>query len=164
MSREYVVGGQNITVLSQAVMTLVHINPVATQVIEILRAWVSQHANTTSAQQAVRLGSKAAVQGTTYVSTTPAKLKIGDPVSTIVGGTTGAAGLAGINPATEGAGTVTPIIVDAFNVLNGWLWVPTPPETIMVTGLAAQAFVLQLSSTPGTLTSWNFGVVYRELG
>lgn len=161
--REYVVGGSNITVASQAV-TLVHIMPAAGQTIEILRCWVSQHANATSAQQRVALCTKVAAFPTTAVSTTPIQTKVSDPVSLITGGTTIAAGKAGINVGTEGAGTLTTIISDAFNVLNGWLWIPTPRETIIITGTSAAAFSLFFPAAPTTLTGWNFGVTYAELG
>jgi hypothetical protein len=56
--REYSVVGQSITTASAAV-TLVCINPPATRVIEIVRAWVSQNANATSAQLGIQLNLKA---------------------------------------------------------------------------------------------------------
>jgi len=161
--REYTVGGANITVANQAV-TLVAIMPVAGTAIEILRAWVSQHANATSAQQRILLGTK----GTAYqtvVTATPRLTKTGDPASGIVGvGGSIAAGKCGINASAEGAGTLTDIINDAFNVLNGWLWIPTPRETIIITGASALAFTMQFPAAPTTLTGWNFGVTYAELG
>ncbi len=161
MSREYTVTGANITVANAAV-TLVLINPLAGTAIEILRAWVSQHANATSAQQRILLGWKGATMGT-YVSATPAKTKAGDPASGIAGATTGAAGTCGINASAEGAGTLTAVIQDAFNVLNGWLWVPTPKETMIIGATSALAFAMQFPAAPATLTGWNFGVTYKEL-
>lgn len=162
MAREYVVKGSNITVVN-AICTLIIINPVAGTVIEIIRAWVSQHANATSAQQRIHLGTKATAFGT-YTAATPEKIKTGDPASGITGGTAGAAGTAGINASAEGGGTLTEKIPDAFNVLNGWLWIPTPNETIMVRAADSLAFVMHFPAAPTTLTGWNFGVVYRELG
>jgi hypothetical protein len=35
----------------------------------------------------------------------------------------------GTNATTEGAGTKTAVWDDTFNVLNGWLYVPTTAET-----------------------------------
>lgn len=163
MAREYIVKGGNITVANQAV-TLVIINPAGTgSTIEILRCWVSQHANATSAQQRIALGFKVTAFGT-YTSATPEKIKLGDPVSAITGGTAGAAGTSGINASAEGAGTLTLKYEDAFNVLNGWLWIPTPAETFMVQPGIGSAFVMQFPAAPTTLTGWNFGVEYRELG
>lgn len=160
--REYTIKGQNITVANQPV-TLAIINPVAGTVIEILRAWASQAANATSAQQRILLGFKAAAFGT-YTGATPQKTKSGDPVSGIVSGTAGAAGTSGINASAEGAGTLTDVINDSFNVLNGYLWVPTPKETLMIRAADSLAFVMQFPAAPGTLTGWNFGVTFAELG
>jgi hypothetical protein len=162
MARQYTVIGANITVANQAV-TLVVINPLAGTVIEILRAWVSQHANATSAQQRILLGTKATAFGT-YTAATPLKIKTADPASGITGNTAGAAGTAGINASAEGAGALTTIIADAFNALNGWLWVPTPGETLMFSAAQSLAFVMQFPAAPTTLTGWNFGVTYAEIG
>lgn len=161
MSREYVVSVGGITVANQAV-TLVFINPGTSQSIEILRCWVSQSANATSAQQRVQLVTQVSAFPT-LTSTTPGKLKLSDPASAITGGTAGAAGTCGTNASAEGAGAKTVLINDAFNVLNGWLWVPTPPETIVMNASGASGFGLHLPVAPVTLTNWSCGVVYREL-
>ncbi len=160
--REYTVGGANITVVN-AVCTLVGIMPAAGQTIEILRCWVSQHANATSAQQRIVLGTKVTAFQT-VVSVEPQKTKISDPISLVVGATTIAAGKCGINASAEGAGAITTVIADAFNVLNGFLWIPTPRETLTITGTSAAAFVLYFPAAPTTLTGWNFGVTFAELG
>lgn len=161
MSREYVVSGGGITLANQAV-TLVFINPGTTASIEILRAWASQSGSTTSAQQRIQFNTQVTVFPT-LVSATPAKLKISDPVSLITGGTAGAAGTCGINASAEGAGAKIVLHQDSFNVLNGWLWVPTPAETIIMNAGAASGFGLHLPVAPSSLTNWQFGVVYREL-
>jgi hypothetical protein len=159
--REYAVYGANITVVN-AVCSLVAIMPAAADTIEIIRCWVSQHANATSAQQRIALCTKATAFQT-VTAMTPTKLKIGDPASQIVGATTIAVKTSGINASAEGAGVLTTLFEDAFNVLNGWLWVPTQNETIVMTGRVAQAFVLYFPAAPATLTGWNFGVIFREL-
>jgi hypothetical protein len=163
MAREYVISSGGITLANQAV-TLVFINPASPgPTIEILRCWIGQSANATSAQQRVQLVTQVTAFPT-LTSFTPKKTKINDPVSGIAGGTAGAAGTCGINASAEGAGAKTIIHEDAFNVLNGWLWVPTPAETIMVNALTAAGFGLHLPVAAATLTNWAFGVVYRELG
>lgn len=162
MAREYSVTGANQTVLN-ALVTLVFINPSATVGIEILRCWVSQSANATSAQQRIQLSTQVTAFPT-LVSATPAKLKLGDPSSGIIGGVAGAAGTAGINASAEGAGAKTILISDSFNVLNGWLWVPTARETIVLGAGAASGFGLVFPVAPATLTTWQFGVVYAEQG
>ncbi len=160
MSREYVLSVGGITVANQAV-TLNFINPGTTQSIEILRCWVAQSANATSAQQRVQLNTQVTAFPT-LTSTTPGKLKLSDPVSAIAGGTAGAAGTCGTNASAEGAGTKTVLMSDAFNVLNGWLWVPTPLETIVMNASAASGFGLHLPVAPTTLTNWSWGTVYVE--
>ena len=122
----YTVPAVNITLANQAV-TLIFINPGTTASLRVLRAWASQAANATSAQQRVQLNTKVTVFPT-LTSQTPAKTTSIDQASAITGGTAGAAGTAGINASAEGAGAKTVIIPDSFNVLNGYLWVPTPSE------------------------------------
>lgn len=163
MSREYTVEGSAITVANQAV-SLVAIMPPAGSSIEIIRCWVNQAANATSAQQRISIGTKATAYQT-VVSATPKSLKAGDPVSQIVGVAGSiAAGKCGINASAEGAGTYTEVIGDAFNVLNGYLWIPTPRETFIITGTSAVAFTLQFPAAPVALSGWNFGVTFSELG
>lgn len=163
MSHEYVVSGGGITLANQAV-TLIFINPAAapSAALEILRCWVGQSANATSAQQRVQLNTQVSAFPT-LTSATPAKLKQGDAASVIVGGTAGAAGTAGINASAEGAGAKTVIMNDSFNALNGWLWVPTPAETVVMPAGFASGFGLHLPVAPATLTNWSFGMVFREI-
>ena len=163
MAREFVVSAGGITVAGAT--TLVFINPAAAPNfnIEILRCWIAQSANATSAQQRVQLVTQVTAFPT-LTAATPAKLKRADPnVSIITGGTAGAAGTAGTNASAEGAGSKTVIFDDAFNVLNGWLWVPTPRETIIVPASSTSGFGLYLPVAPGTLTNWAFGVVFAEV-
>jgi hypothetical protein len=165
MARCYTVSGDNQTVV--AAPQLVHINPSAGGAgipgFEVLRCWVSQRANATSNQQGVRLGTKITAFPT-LVSATPAKTWLGDPTANIVGGTTGAAGQSGINSSANGGGTEIGVVPDNFNVLNGWLWVPTPNETMMFMPGGTSSFFHQFTSTPTTLTAWSFGTVYKEVG
>jgi hypothetical protein len=164
MAREYTVSGDNQTVV--AAPQLVHLNPSAGGAgipgFEVLRAWCSQRANATSAQQGIKLGTKVTAFAT-VVGATPAKTKLGDPTANLVSGT-GAAGTAGINSSANGAGTEIGVVPDNFNVLNGWLWVATPAETMMFMPSGTSAFIQAFTSTPGTLTGWTFGVCYREIG
>ena len=159
--REFAVSDAGITVLGAT--TLVFINPDAAPAmnLEFLRAWVGQTANATSAQQRVEIETQVTVFPT-LTSATPAALKRADAVSNIVGGTAGAAGTAGTNASVEGAGAKTSVWEDAFNVLNGWLWVPTPAETIVVPAGSVSGIGLFLPIAPATLTNWAFGMVFAE--
>src|SRR3990167_3259107 len=103
MAREYTISAGGITLANQPV-TLVFLNPASPGVsIEILRCWIGQSANATSAQQRVQLVTRVTAFPT-LTSATPAKTKITDPVSGIVGGTAGAAGGGGGGAPARGGG------------------------------------------------------------
>jgi hypothetical protein len=93
---------------------------------------------------------------------TPRKTKILDQASQISSGATGAVGTAGVI-ATTTVGTLSEVILDNFNVLNGWLWVPTPRETIVMNA-TANAFGLYFPVAPSPTTGWSAGLVFAELG
>jgi hypothetical protein len=154
-------GGQTVA----GATTLVFVNPAGAPNpnLEFQRYWVGQSANATSAQQRIQIDTQASAFPT-LTAATPTKLKPSDPnASVITGGTAGAAGTAGINASAEGAGTKTPVWDDAFNVLNGWLHVPTPPETRVMPAGFAQGLNLFFPVAPATLTNWAFGLVFREV-
>ncbi len=161
MLRVFDVSGENITITGSN--TLVFINPPAAPgvSIRILRAWASQHGTATSQQ----IGIKHVTQVTafpTLTSATPRPKALHDAASAITGGTAGAAGTCGINASAEGAGTKTTRFSDAFNNLNGYLWVPTPAEVIELSCGSASGYGLVLLTTPTTLTGWDFGVTFQE--
>jgi hypothetical protein len=161
MAREYAVSFENLT-LAGAV-TAVFLNPGTTMAIEILRAWLAQSGTSTSGQCRVQLV-RQVTAFPTLTAATPRALKDRDPVSAITGGTAGAAGTCGVNASAEGAGTKTPIFSDAFNNLNGWLWVPTPNETIVLAAASANGFGLYFPGAPTSLPGWSGGIIFRELG
>ena len=162
MSRRYSVA-VNARTIENAAATLIAINAGTTRSLEFLRAWVGQAANATSAQEDIEIGTKATTFST-LGSVEPAKLTTSDPASEIVGATDGAAGKCGIDATTEGAGATTVIWPDSFNVLNGWLWVPTPKEVITFPAGGSLACTLKFSAAPTTLTGWAFGMIFGELG
>lgn len=163
MAREYSVGMLNVTVTGAVDLAQVFVNPGTTASLEFLRAWASQAANATSAQQSVALRTQVTAFPT-LTSATPRKLKLLDPVSAITGATNGAAGTSGVNASVAGAGAKSEVYDDNFNVLNGWLWVPTPRDTIIMNASAASGFGLYFPVQPTTLTSWSAGLSYAELG
>ena len=161
--REFSISAGNMTLVGATTMIYICPGAAPNPNLEFLRFWVGQAANATSAQQRVQLATKASVFPT-LVTTTPVKLKPADPnASYIVGGTAGAIGTAGTNASAEGAGAQTTVWDDAFNVLNGWLHVPTPAETrVMPAGLGS-GLELYFPVAPTTLTVWSAGLVYREV-
>lgn len=161
--REFSISAGGVSVLGAT--TLVFVNPPAAPNVnlEFLRFWVGQSANATSAQQRIQLETQVTVYPT-LTAATPTKLKPADPnASVITGGTAGAAGTAGTNASAEGAGAKTAAWEDAFNVLNGWLHVPTPAETRVMPAGFASGLGLFFPVAPATLTNWAFGLVFREI-
>jgi len=129
-------------------------------VLRIYRLTCSQSGTSTSQQLAVRWGLKASAFGT-FTSTTPAPVTIGAVASAITGSTSNAASSAGTDSSANGAGTLTVLGQEGFNNLNGWLWVPTPEERILVG--PDLTFLLQLQGTPTTLTGWNATLTFEEV-
>ena len=164
MAREYSLNAKAQTVVAAPQMTF--LNPPAGGVAgagaEMIRAWASQNANATSAQQGVKTFTKVTAFPT-MVGATPSPLKVTDPASKFTSGT-GGVGTAGVNSSANGAGAEVDIYPDNFNVLNGWLWVATPTETIVVMPGGTSGMGSAFVGTPGTLTGWSFGCVFRELG
>src|SRR4051812_3701814 len=103
----YIVPATNITVANAAV-TLIFVNPGTTATLEFLRAWASQAANATSAQQRIQINSQVTAFPT-LTSQAPVADSGIDQASKITGGTAGAAGTSGINASAEGAGGKTVI-------------------------------------------------------
>jgi len=160
--REFSVQGGGLTVAGAT--TLVFVNPAAAPAANLMfmRHWIGQSQNATSAQQRVQIVTQVTAFPT-LTSATPTKLKFADTASIIVGGTAGAAGTAGINASAEGAGTKTIVWEDAFNVLNGWLLVATPPEARVMPAGSASGQGLYLPVAPATLTNWAFGQTFAEV-
>lgn len=162
MARTYTVSMSNATLANQAV-TAVFVNVGTTCSLEFLRAFASQSSSNNTAQQRIQLNTQVS-SFPTLTAATPAKNWLLDPASVITGGTAGAAGTAGVNASAEGAGAKSIIYPDAFSIVNGWLCVPTPPETWTLNASAASGFGLHLPAAPGSLGNWNAGLVYREWG
>jgi hypothetical protein len=160
MARVYTVAGTNMTLANQAV-SLVFVNVGTTTSIEFLRMWASQSSSNNTAQQRVQINTQVSAFPT-LTSQTPTKNWLLDPASQIVGGSAGAAGTSGINASAEGAGAKTILYPDAFSIVNGWLWVPTPPESYTLNAGAASGEGLHFPAAPGSLGNWNAGMVYRE--
>jgi hypothetical protein len=164
MAKMYSVGGDGLTLANQAV-TLVGILPAAavSPMLNITRMWASQQTSAVSAQQRIQAVTQASVYPT-VVTATPRHLKRSDTVASLIVGVGGVltAGTCGINASAEGAGTKTVMFGDNFNVLNGYLWVATPPEVIELTASDASSFGLFLPAAAASLTNWGFGINYGE--
>lgn len=162
MSMQYSVSVGGITPTAAA-CTLAFVNPGVSRSLSFIRAWIGQSVNATSAQQRVQLNTQVTAFPT-LTSTAPVPHTLSDPASVITGGTAGAAGTSGTNASAEGAGAKTIIVNDAYNVLNGYLWIPTPRDVIVLNASAASGFGLHVpvAITPAGATSW--GVTFEQLG
>jgi len=163
MSGIYSVEMKNATVVASGTLVIIHTaSAIGTRgsSIRLLRAWASQVGTGTSAQLGITLAQKASAFGT-YSSATPSPHVVGGVASAIVSGGAGAAGTCGVAAGTEGAGAVTDIIYDSFNNLNGWLWVPTPEERIVLVNDIA--VILKLIGTPSVLSGWSAGITFDEV-
>src|ERR1700692_3090309 len=104
----------------------------------------------------ISIGAQTVVGSTTLINVNP-------KASNITGNTTGAAGQCGVNASAENGGTLTLAHEDAFNVLNGWLMVPTPPETRIMPAGSTSSMSLKFPVIPATATNWVMGLTYREV-
>jgi hypothetical protein len=91
-----------------------------------------------------------------------------DPNASVLVGTTvgSAVGMTGCNASAEtntGAATYGTGYNDDFNVLNGWLMVPTPPETLIIPAGHGSAIALVFPAQPASGTNWGVGCIYREV-
>lgn len=162
--REFSVGGDGLT-LANAAVTLVFVNPAAApnSALEFLRMWASQQGSASSAQQRIQVETQVTAFPT-LVSATPRSLKHGDATASIItGGTAGAAGTSGINASAEGAGGKTVKFGDNFNVLNGYLWVPTPQEKINMPAGSVSGLGLFLPAAAASLSNWAAGMNFAEV-
>lgn len=163
MGHVYTVAMANQTIVADATLVIIRTASALSSrasIIEIERAWVSQIGTEASEQLGIIIGQKASAFGT-YTSTTPNPHVIGGNASGISGSTSGAAAGAGTDASAEGAGTVTALIEEGFNNLNGYLWVPTPEERIIVP--TDTAIILKIVGTPTVLTGWNAGITFSEI-
>jgi hypothetical protein len=163
MGAVYSVTMQNQTIIASSDMVIIRTaSALSTRAsnIRILRAWCSQNETETSQQLGILLGLQASAFGT-YTSTAPTPHVINGAASGIAGGTTAAAATSGTDASANAVGTKTPLIYDGFNNLNGWLWVPTPEERILVP--VDTAIVLAMVGTATVLTGWNAGITFEEL-
>ena len=161
--RVYTVSMDNQTVIASGILVLIHAEATfggGGSLLEVLRCGISQRATATSEQVGVILGEKADVQPT-VTAATPEPHVLNGTASGIVGGTAGAEGTCGTDASANGAGVFTTVIADSFNNLNGFVWVPTPAETIIIG--PDQSFALSLDTTPTSLDNWTAFVTFAEI-
>lgn len=136
-------------------ITLVQLLAGSASILRVIKAWVGQSNQTSSAMQTIQILRKSAAA--TVTSFTPLLIDPGDSASNMVSSTSGT----GTNASAEGTdGNV--LVTDAFNVLNGWLYVPVPEERIIVppSGILALKFPV----APGSAMTVSAGFLVGEEG
>lgn len=135
----------------------------AAGLIEILRLEITQSGSTTSAMIRGEKFTRDTAGTLTMTAVTPSNMVQGGAAGGLTGNTApaGGAGRIGGNSSADSGGTYTQRRPFAFNNLNGYLWVPTPEERLIVP--PATVWGVRLLATPGTTTGWNIALDYREL-
>ena len=130
-------------------ITLAQVTAGAAKPIRLLRAWINQSTVTSSQQAEVRLLLKSVAA--TVTSFTPLKF---DPAA---GAATATAG-----HTASGEGTDSTIYVsEGFNILNGWLYLPTPEERIIFP--ASSIVAIKFGAAP-TSATYHWGMMFEEIG
>ena len=167
MGRIYSVTGENLTVTTTT-RGLIGLATSATELaaggrLKIKRVEVSQRANATSAQCGLLFSKRDQAATLTHAAgRTPVNLDYGGLISAIISGTAGHTPLnCGTGSTVDSGGTYVDIWSADFNCLNGYLWIPTPGEEIIIHNTSI--FCVRFAADPGTLTGWTITLVYEEL-
>jgi hypothetical protein len=138
-------------------ITAIQLKPGVNGPCEILRASMTQGTNTTSSQTAAMLVRKSAgATVTTGVAGTTVNKE--NPVAPTTDASLGATAT-GITASAEGTNTEQSI-KRGFNILNGWEWLPTPEERLIVpqSGFLGLTFMTAPASS-----TWYAEMSWREL-
>lgn len=157
MGYRYTLAAKDLTIGSN--QTLVFVRPPASGLKEmaITKLSVGFAENATSAQKRILLVTQVSAFPTLITTgLVISPMDLATPTSPITAGTAGAAGTAGVLASSEGGGTRTIKVADSFNVLNGYLWVPTVGGEIVLPGGSASGFGVVFPDAVGTADGWDF--------
>jgi hypothetical protein len=159
----YALSGENLTLGTGNVLAAIQADAAGNQgaILRLLRVEVSQSGTATAAQVRLAINKRDLLGTLTVAAATPQNLSLGGPASGIVGGTNPlTAGTCGVNSSADSGGTYTNVWPVAPNNVNGWLWLPTPDEQILVP--PSTLVVVRFLAAPGTLTGWTVTAVFEE--
>ena len=128
-----------------------------------LRLEISQKGTTTLQMIDGEMATRDNAATVTASATTPKNVQpLGGPASGLTGNTApvGGAGRSGTNCSVDSNGTFVDVWPFAFANTNGYLWVPTPEERIVIP--ASTFFVVRFLTVPTTLTGWNISMILGE--
>lgn len=145
------------SIASPGAVTLLQLKTGTTKPIEIIRAWCTQHTSTTSGQVRIQILRKTGAATVTTGSGLLYPLDATSPTSSLAVGTT-STGFTASGEGTDG----NVLIDDAFNILNGWLYLPVPEERIKV---AANGDFLAIKFPTATVptATYEVGIIWQEL-
>lgn len=165
--RRYTLSGENLSLGTGNVLAAIRTaadQATAGGEIDIKRIEISQSGSTTSAQCRAEIATRNTAGTLTVTSATPRAVNpLGGPASGIAGNADplGANARCGVNSSADSGGTYTSIRPFAFNNLNGYLWIPTPEEKLVLP--PASLLVVRFIAAPGTTTGWTIAVDFEEL-
>lgn len=151
--RVYKIGLENTAVTGA--ITLVQLKAGSTCAVMLLRAYCSQSNQTSVAMQPIEIVRKSGAA--TVTSGTPLLVDPGDSAAASAGGTSAT----GTNASSEGTdGDI--LLRENFDVLNPWIWLPTPEERIIVapSGIIGLKFPI----APGSSMTVSAGFYFAEIG
>lgn len=155
MSRKYSISIAAVNV-STVPQDLFQISMPASKVGRLHEVRVNQHGSTTSAQVQVRISKLSATVTNGSGGSTPTinKMEDGDAASS--------ATVFANNSTTQAtsSGTKVTAVSDAFNVLAGWQYTPTPEDQVVIA--PSCAVVVEIVS--GTMTNADATAVWEEIG
>lgn len=119
-------------------------------ILVLLRAWLTQDNAETSTMEVVEIIRKSAAGTGTSVTPEPF-----DEGAQAFGGTA--------RRTMTAEGTVSEVVYrESFNILNGWLWVPTPEERVVV---APSGIIgLRFPEAPEASIDVTAGLIFQEVG
>jgi hypothetical protein len=159
----YALSGENLTLGTGSVLAAIQSDAAGNQgaILRLLRVEVSQSGTPTAAQVRLAISKRDLLGTLTVTAATPQNLSLGGPASGIVGGTNPlTAGTCGVNSSADSGGTYTSVWPVAPNNVNGWLWLPTPDEQILMP--PSTLVVVRFLAAPGTTTGWTVTTVFEE--
>lgn len=165
--RRFTLNGENLSLGTGSILAAIRTaadKQTAGGEIAINRVEISQSGSTTSAQCRAELFKRDTAGTLTVTSATPAPIApVGGSASGIAGNTALAGGAArcGVNSSADSGGAYVSLRQFNFNNLNGYLWIPTPEERIIVP--PAMIFGVRFIAAPGTTTGWTIAVDFEEL-
>lgn len=164
MGRLFSVHGENQTLSTGSI--LLALQTAATLAagarLRIHRVAVNQSGSTTSAMARLLFSTRDTAGTLTTTSVTPTNLTLGGPASGLSGNTSVIGGTAriGITSSADSGGAYTNHFAEAFNVLNGMLYLPTPEERIVIP--ASTVWCVRFATAPASTTGWNVLMVFEE--